>query len=395
MLGRLDMELTCLDPVPDSERALQATRRIRNQNIDLLILFALHGLTADIQVTVATQFEIPVVIWALPERHSLSTSASAIGALRDLGRSVKFVYGRADDKAIGDKISLVSKAAFALNQMREAKIGEIGGLYPVLVASKYHEDILTKKMGPKVTHISIGETRSFLQSVDERELDEAVADISKRFRVNTDRETFRKAVRFHLALKEIARKYGLSGIAVNCYGELIREFESTSCLGFVDESYVIGCEGDVVALSMLLLSKYLTGKDGFLADFYTVESDGTLVMVNCAGAASLSENRQETTIDVGGSTVDMPVPLAFCRPMIPRTKDTVARFFGKNLDKVHMATGEVVSCSTHETVLLSIRLTQDLEKFMDKICNAHYIIFPEDVSGQLALFCSWNCIQIV
>jgi len=395
MLGKLDLNLSRLEPIANRDQAQQTAGEVRNRNVDLVVLLALHGLTADIQVATASQFETPALIWALPERHSLSTSASAIGGLRDLDRPIRLIYGRAGDRQIGDEIALTAKSAFALNRMRKARIGEIGGLYPVLVASKYHEDTLAQKLGPRLMHISLNETRSFLQGVDEGKIREATESISKTFQVNADRETVRKGVKFHLALKALAEKYDLSGIAVNCYGELIREFEATPCLGFIDDIYVVGCEGDVVAMSMLLLSRYMTGKDGFLADFYTVEEDGTLVMVNCAGAASLSDGGEKTTIDMGGSTVDMPVPLAFCRPTIPKTQVTVARFFGRNIDKLHMATGEVVSCSTKDAVLLRIRLKKDIREFMDKICNAHYIVFPDDVSQHLAMFCRWNDIQIV
>jgi len=279
--------------------------------------------------------------------------------------------------------------------MRGAMIGEIGGLYPVLVASKYHEDTLAQRLGPKVVHISIDELKSVLKNIKESSLEENIENIRPKFRVNADTETFRKAVKFHLALKDTAAKYKLSGIALNCYGELIREFECTPCLGFVEQSYLIGCEGDAVALSMLLLSKYLTERDGFLVDLYTINDDGTLVLVNCSGAASLSARGKDTTIDIGGSTVDMPVPLAFCRPLIPHTQVTLARIFGSNLDQIHIATGEVVSSTTQETVLVTIRLNRNVQEFLDRICNAHYIVFPGDVSQQLALFCSWNGIRVI
>ena len=394
VLGELDVELACFDPVSDSEQALHVVRQVRYRDVDLLVILALHGLTADIQVAIAGQLGIPTIVWILPERHSLSTSASAVGALRDLGHHVIVAYGRADDKNVGDRIEFVSRCAFAQKRMREARIGEIGGLYPVLVASKYHENTLTRKLGPKIIHISTNEIRSFLRAVKESDLEENIGAISGTFRVDVDKETFRKAVKFHLALKAIAAKHKLSGIALNCYGELIREFESTPCLGFVGDNYLVGCEGDVVALSMLLLSKYLVGRDGFLADHYTITDDGTLVLVNCAGAASLSCSK-ETTIGIGGSTVDMPIPLAFCRPVIPRMKVTLGRIYGRKLDAMHIATGEVVSCKTEETVLLGIRLKQNIQEFLDKICNAHYIVFPGDVSQQLALFCNWNHIKVV
>lgn len=395
VLRKVDVELESLNPVSDSEQALHAVGQIRDRDVDLLVILALHGLTADIQVAIVSQLEIPTVIWVLPERHSLSTSASAVGALRDLGRNVTVAYGRADDQRVGDRIMLVSRCAFAHNRMKEARIGEVGGLYPVLVASEYHEDTLTEKLGPKIVHISTNEIRSFLEAIKESDLEETIATISRTFRVNVDDETLRKAVKFHLALKAVADKYKLSGIALNCYGELIREFESTPCLGFIDETYLIGCEGDAVALSMLLLSKYLVGRDGFLADHYTITDDGILVLVNCAGAASLSASRAETTIGVGGSTVDMQVPLAFCRPMIPSMKVTLGRIFGRNLDAMHIATGEVVSCKTEETVLLSVKLKQDVQEFLDKICNAHYIVFPGDINQELTLFCNWNGIRVV
>jgi L-fucose isomerase-like protein len=395
VLKKLDVELTCLDPVSDSEQALHVARQVRNQDVDLLVILALHGLTADIQVAIVGQLEIPTVVWILPERHSLSTSASAIGALRDLGRHVLVAYGPADDERVGERIMFVSRCAFALKRMRETRIGEIGGLYPILVASKYHENTLAQKLGPKLVHLSVNEVRSNLEGVKESELEEAIANISRTLRVTGDKEAFRKAVKFHLALKAMTGKYALSGIALNCYGELIREFDSTPCLGFVDESYVVGCEGDVVALSMLLLSKYLTGRDGFLADLYTTDGDDTLVLVNCAGPASLSTSNKETMIGIGGSTVDMGIPLAFCRPLIPHMKVTLGRIFGRELNQMHVATGEVVSCATQETVLLSIKLNQGMQEFLDKICNAHYVVFPGDVGRQLALFCSWNGIKII
>ena len=395
VLGELDVELACLDPVSDSEQAPRVVRQVRYRDVDLLVMLALHGLTADIQVAIAGQLGIPTIVWILPERHSLSTSASAVGALRDLGHHVIVAYGRADDKNVGDRIAFISRCAFAQKRMREARIGEIGGLYPVLVASKYQENILTRKLGPKIIHISTNEIKSFLRAVKENDLEKTIETISGTFRVNVDKETFRKAVKFHLALKAIAAKHKLSGIALNCYGKLIRKFESTPCLGFVDDSYLIGCEGDAVALSMLLLSKYLVGRDGFLADHYTITDDGTLVLVNCAGAASLSSSSKETTIGTGGSTVDMSIPLAFCRPVIPRMKVTLGRIYGRKLDAMHIATGEVVSCKTEETVLVGIKLKQNIQEFLDKICNAHYIVFPGDVSQQLALFCSWNRIKVV
>ncbi len=395
LLGRLDVEFACLDPLPDAEQALAVGRQLRCRETDLFVLLVLHGLTADIQVNIVSQLQVPAVIWALPHRHSLSTSASAIGAIRDLGRPIDLLYGPADDELVAERVSFVSKCAHALNQMRATRIGEIGGLYPILVASKYHENTLTQKLGPRIIHITLNELRSHFDAIDFKKVEEAATALSEEFRVLADKATYLAAVKFHLALREIANKHKLSGIALNCYGELIKEFKSTPCLGFVDKGYVVGCEGDVVALSMLLLSRYLTGMDGFLADPYTVEKDGTLVMVNCAGSASLSNNSKDTTIVTGGSTVDMPVPLAFCRPMLPNTEVTLARIFGRNLDKIHVAVGQLVSCETREGVTLSIRMKEDIKTFLGKICNAHYIIYPRDISRHLKLLCTWMGIEDV
>ena len=397
-LETLNMELVIEKPKYDETQIIQAASELKGKQIDLLVLLPLHGACAPLLVLAAEHSEAKTVIWALPVRYSLPTSASAIGALNDKTTRAALVFGPATDKKVTEQIELRARTNFAINSLKETRIGTLGGIFSLMTASYYDKNVLRARLGPDVVHIPVSDYRKVLTEIDEDEISKACQEIPKYIKIRVDNKLLTEAMKHHLALRKLARTRNLQAMTLECHSELIKEFGINPCLGFVDTSYYVGCEGDVVMSAAALLTRYLTGRYVLMIDPFTIDSQGVMTMLHCGGPASCCEGLSETAVMKGQSPshVGRATPLAMCRPKLKvGEKVTLLRLYGSNIDKAHVALGEIVSCETKTTLELRIRLAGGKDQFIRNICGNHYLVVLGDIRKDLTMFFASMSIDLV
>jgi L-fucose isomerase and related proteins len=95
-------------------------------------------------------------------------------------------------------------------------------------------------------------------------------------------DTVSKAIRLYSALKNITRRYGLSGLTIKCF-DLIEEHDITACLALSllnSELFPAACEGDIPLLYSMAIATWATGKPVFMANPADV-SDEEVVFAHC------------------------------------------------------------------------------------------------------------------
>jgi L-fucose isomerase-like protein len=123
----------------------------------------------------------------------------------------------------------------------------------------------------KFNSISFDEIQDILQSqpLSLREIEQKRQEIITSYRVDTmDVNTLETGLRLHMALKQIAQVKRLDGFATECWSAFPRELGLNPCMGFIEDAYMLACEGDVMSLASLMMVKYLSGRRAYTGDVY-------------------------------------------------------------------------------------------------------------------------------
>ena len=158
--------------------------------------------------------------------------------------------------------------------MKREKIGLIGGsYYDVMPASNWHPDILTSRLGPSYTELDMTLLVRALDEVTNAEVSGLLRRLKNSgmrvFEGENSLDVIRMSARVSLAIERLQERYGLTGVAVNCYGGPDPEgytgvlgcCGASGCLkAHALGSVIMGCESDVVQCAQQMLFRHLAGK---------------------------------------------------------------------------------------------------------------------------------------
>jgi hypothetical protein len=354
------------------------------------------------QTAVIGRFGGPVGVWYFPDTPwwSMASAGSGIGYLRDEARatgamSVTAVWGDPDDKVTRERLECMARAAHTAFSMKREKIGLVGGAYyDVMPASNWHPDVLTHRLGPSYVEIDL----SLLERECEKVTPGQVSGLLRRLSASGMNVTaeegaldiVRSSARVSLAVERLQDRYGLTGVALNCYGGpdpdgytgVLGRCGASGCLkGHALGSLIIGCESDVVECAQQMMFKHLLGRVPCMADPWVLDEEGVLLSGTCSGPAELAAP-EDTSIDAGTlmSLYKVGV-LGVCFPGIRKAKAIVARIHGRELDRMVLAVGDFLG-SDSETIAgrlcLKVRL-DDPDSFLERgVVGNHYTFTPTD-----------------
>lgn len=376
-------------PVFDQLDVIDAAENLRRQEIDLLVLLPLHGAASEQQVLAAETCSLPTVIWTLPPRYSFPSGAIAQGALKDKGFTIRFAYGPPNSIKVREKIESLAQVAFTVNRLKTSRIGVVGRVLAPIVSSHYDQNLLRDKLGPYIYHINIADIQDALTTVSETDIQDTFKRVTESFQIDVSKDLIKKALKFHLALKSIVKDRRLDAVAVECWSELVRDFKINPCFGFMDDSYVISCEGDAVGAALLLMLKYLLGSPVAMLDIFTLKDNVLSMGGHCAAPASIARSGKDVVIGKREppAMFQMKAELAMVKPRIPWTKVSLMRIVGRNMDRIHFARGEIVSTDRSTFMGVDIKLQGDVDKFIENLHGHHYAVAPGDLQEQMELLC--------
>ena len=397
VFNRLGTDLFVANPISDENSARQSVQELSRSNPDLLLIIPLRGLSAQAIETAVLTSRTPCLICPVQGRFALPSSALAVGALRDSKIPVELLYAPADNPNFIERLKCVMRAARAFSRIRQSRIGVIGGLFPNLVSCRYDQQIVNSRLGVTLVPISFKETRNSIPSISHRlsEIEQLQQEITASYTINVaDLNALDAGIQLHLALKQIALEQKIDGFATECWSGFPRELGLNPCIGFIEDAYTLACEGDVMLCISLLLVRYLTGLSAYVGDLYDLDSDGILTLIHCGAPASLASNREETMVSKSQLALECGFETVTCRPRLENGPVTIFRFYGRECDKLHLASGELLGSESSPSLTVKVKLKGNRWDFLEQCFGNHYIVVAGDIRGELKLLGKWLGITI-
>jgi len=392
VFNRLGTDLFFADPVSDEEGVRQSVQELSRRNPDLLLIIPLRGLSAQAIETAILTSRMPCLICPIQGRFALPSSALAVGALRESKIPVELLYAHSDNPDFIERVQCVTRAARAFSRIRQSRIGVIGGLFPNLVSCRYDPQIVNSRLGTTLVPISFKETRNSIQSISQRmsDVEQLRQEITTSYRINTvDLNALDAGIQLHLALKQVALEQKLDGFATECWSGFPKELGLNPCMGFMEEAYTLACEGDVMLCISLLLIRYLTGTGAYIGDLYDLDLDGILTLIHCGAPASLAPDKGAVVLSKSQLALERGFETVTCRPRLENGTVTLFRFYGRECDKLHLASGELLGSELSPNLTVKVKLNGNRWDFLEQCFGNHYIVVAGDIRSELKLLGKW------
>jgi L-fucose isomerase-like protein len=391
-------DLFVADPVSDVESARQSVQELSKKKPDLLLLIPLRGLSAQIIETAVLTSHSPCLICPIQGRFALPSSTLAIGALQESKVPVELLYAPADHPDFIERVHPITSVARAFSRIQRSRIGIIGGLFPNLISCRYDPNIVSSRLGTTLVPISFKDIRDVIQSGEGgiNNVEQLQREITVAYKVDeADLNALDAGIQLHLALKQVAIEQEIDGFATECWSGFPRELGLNPCMGFIEDAYTLACEGDVMLCISLLLVRYLTGTGAYVGDLYDLDLDGILTLIHCGAPASLASNREETMVSKSQLALERGFETLTCRPHLESGPVTLFRFYGRECDKLHLASGELLGSELSPNLTVKIKLKGNRWDFLEQCFGNHYIVATGDIRSELKLLGKWLGITIL
>jgi len=302
----------------ETEQCLAAARRLKEENVDCVLLLLGTWVFAPTVVDTLRAVDLPFGIWAEDNPGSFSLTAGGVvhGSLDELGLKHRFFYGSPKSARLLDEISAFASAAACARGLSGRRLAVIGGRVMGMYTTM--ADIIQVKslFGVEIEHIDTVRIHMTAESLAAGEVAKVKKSLLERFgKVHTEEAILDKSIRLYIALKTVLEKENYEIAAVKCQEEMINHYAcfclATSLLN--NEGFTISCEADINAALMMSILRAASGGIALFGDVNHLDHErGELRIVNCGSMPTLMagsekkvdlENQYEYMGEAGGATV--------------------------------------------------------------------------------------------
>jgi L-fucose isomerase-like protein len=274
--------------------------------LDLLIVLQATFADSSMVMHLAEGVDAPVLLWAVPEArtggrlrlNSFCGINLAAHALKRAGRAYDYVYTPADeappsDPAALEKVRTLALAGRARRLLRQARIGRVGEHPPGLDTCAVDQEALAHKFGIEIVQVALEDVFRATRMTDPQEVEAIYQDLSIRLDglPELDQAALRRTLGSYLALRQLAEREQLDGLAVRCWPEFFTELGCAACGAMSmlsDELTPCSCEADVNGTVTQLILQWLAGRPAFGTDLVAVDLEEDIAVVWHCGLAPLS-----------------------------------------------------------------------------------------------------------
>lgn len=284
----------------------------------------------------------------------------------------------------------------AMKEIREKRIGVIGGSSSWLVASNVDYLLAKRRWGTEYMDIPLERVYQYYKQTTEEEIGEQASEFAGKAlacREGTPQDLL-KAMRLYKAVKRICEEEKLDAFTLNCFA-LIEKLGTTGCLALSllnDEGILAGCEGDLQAIFTLLTAKIITGQTGFMANPSIInEKNNELVLAHCTIGTKLTEQfiirnhfESETGIAIQG--------------ILPTGDITLVKCGGECLDEYFVSSGRLIENTNYVNVCrtqVRVQLDNPVDYFFRNPIGNHHILLFGNHEKKLHNFLQGNCCKRV
>lgn len=310
----------------------------------------------------------PFYLLTSGKSNSLAAAMEILSYLNQQGFKGEIIHGNND--YIHDRISILSKANEARQQLQGTRLGIIGQPSDWLISSHADKDKVSQRLGITLVDIPMQELLDTIAAapVNNHKTEQTLNDAI--------RQSLPVANQIYEALKIIVERYRLSGFTLQCF-DLLSAVHNTGCMALARlnaEGIVAGCEGDVPALLSMTIVNALIGVSGFQANPASINPEnGTMTFAHCTIPLNMVERYELDTHFESGIGVGI-------RGYMAAGPVTIFKVSG-DLQRSFITEGELV-CNESKPDLcrtqLVIRLTNpaDAAYFLTQPIGNHHIILP-------------------
>ena len=314
------------------------------------------------------QSQKPFYLLTSGKSNSLAAAMEILSYLNQQEFKGEIIHGNND--YIHDRITILSKANEARQQLQGIRLGIIGQPSDWLISSHADKDKVSQRLGITLVDIPMQELLDAIAAapVDNHKTEQTLNDAI--------RQSLPVANQIYEALKIIVERYRLSGFTLRCF-DLLSAVHNTGCMALARlnaEGIVAGCEGDVPALLSMTIVNALIGVSGFQANPSSINPEnGTMTFAHCTIPLNMVERYELDTHFESGIGVGI-------RGFMAAGPVTIFKVSG-DLQRSFITEGELV-CNESKPDLcrtqLVIQLTNpaDAVYFLTHPIGNHHIILP-------------------
>ena len=314
------------------------------------------------------QSQKPFYLLTSGKSNSLAAAMEILSYLNQQGFKGEIIHGNND--YIHDRITILSKANEARQQLQGTRLGIIGQPSDWLISSHADKDKVSQRLGITLVDIPMQELLDAIAAApaNNHKTEQTVNDAI--------RQSLPVANQIYEALKIIVERHRLSGFTLRCF-DLLSAVHNTGCMALARlnaEGIVAGCEGDVPALLSMTIVNALIGVSGFQANPASINPEnGTMTFAHCTIPLNMVERYELDTHFESGIGVGI-------RGYMAAGPVTIFKVSG-NLQRSFITEGELV-CNESKPDLcrtqLVIQLTNpaDAAYFLTRPIGNHHIILP-------------------
>jgi L-fucose isomerase-like protein len=286
-------------PVVDEQTTKAALDLFRDEGCDALLVLQPSLGNGQLSLTVAQNWEAPLVLWATPERWDSTTVSSCslvaqhlwASVMRQTNHPYEFVYGdpaSADTRQALQRAVAMCRTAAALHT---TKMGLVGSHAPGFLGMAVDLAVLKKELGVQLQTLSLPMFLDRVRAVPEQQAStdaKKVMDLKLPMGKLTAEDVAMNS-RFYLAILDLMAEESLDGVAIQCWPEMANILGQWPYLAFsrlADEGRIVALEGDVDGGLTCLLAQKLGLGTGFITDW--LEHDKNSVMFWHPGNAPIS-----------------------------------------------------------------------------------------------------------
>ena len=249
-----------------------------------VIIFVITGGTERLIAEVAKKARFSIII-AHKGMNSLPAAIEAKSLLNYLGINAVLLKNTESDA-----ISKAIKSLKVLNAFPK-RLALVGDPSPWLIYSSRNEviDFLKEKLDAEIINISLDELiKKYISINDSLVYDELPKKLKSPVPKTLEYREVVKAFKLYLALKKLLEEAGTKVFGIRCF-DLITELNTTACLPLAllnSEGYVAGCEGDIMALTSMIIGAKISGRPTFMGNLVWVDKD-EVILAHCTSPLSL------------------------------------------------------------------------------------------------------------
>lgn len=290
----------------DLRSANDAALEFHRQDVDLVLLQT-SSFSGGSFIHPFLDIHSPIALWAIPEGEPTNEGGLPLNSLTAMNlynsiiktrtrlrnEPVKWFFGRAKDPDFQKRFESLLRASYAAKNLREARIGLIGGVAPGFDNLIVDPQQLNSKLGTTLLDFDLAQIYSLADRVSDTEsinqnYQKLIAQ-TKKYSSHLEK-FFQATARFQTAFEIFFKENDLQAIALSCWPSFQEQRQLAVCtlMGQLNDTGIISsCEGDVPgAVGMLTLHLLSQGKVPTIMDMVTMDStDNSVLLWHCGPSA--------------------------------------------------------------------------------------------------------------